>query len=167
MFKRCKAFIIMLFVAICFTLPVNAADTTKINDLVENAMVLDGKTVIVTGEAIGEVLERGKYAWVNIHDGSNAIGIWMKIEDAKKITYFGDYRNIGDTVIITGTFSRACTEHGGDVDIHCSNLEIMNKGHVSKEELSASKVVFAAASLFVTSLLAVLYFKLMKKPAQE
>jgi hypothetical protein len=141
---------------------VNIAEATTINDLIENTKTFDGMQVTIKGEAIGEVLQRGEYAWVNINDGTNAIGIWLKSADAEKISSFGDYKHIGDTIQITGIFSRDCKEHGGDVDIHCASIDIITKGIVITEKLAPLKA-FAGAVLFCIALIvAYIYFRVKK-----
>ena len=82
--KRWKTLILTLFVMSCFTVTVNAAQKISINDLINNTTAYDMQTVTVEGEAIGEALERGDHAWVNINDGSNAIGIWMTAAETVK-----------------------------------------------------------------------------------
>ena len=138
-------------------------ETISINQLIENATVMNGKTVVVQGEAISEALERGNNAWVNINDGTNAIGIWLKLEDANKIKVFGDYQNIGDTVKVTGVFNRACVEHGGDMDIHAISSEVVESGYPVQEKVSSQKIVIGIILVVVTLLITGLYFKLMKK----
>ena len=140
-----------------------AASAVPINDLIENSLEYDGQTVTVQGEAIGEVLEREEYAWVNISDGGNAIGVWMTLENAVKIEYFGDYKNIGDTLRITGVFSRDCAEHGGEVDIHCNTLELLSPGHHVAETVAPIKILitFVLAALAGTAV--IVTFVLRKK----
>ena len=75
-----------------------AADVTAVNELVDHSLQWNGKTVAIEGEAIGEMLPRGNYAWVNVNDGTNAIGVWMPLADAKKIGVYGDYHHTGDTL---------------------------------------------------------------------
>lgn len=163
MHKFIKTFIVLAFAVNCLILKAWAADIVEINSLIENISGYDGQQVTVEGEAIGEVLKRSEYAWVNINDGTNAIGIWLKSDDAKKIAYFGDYKHVGDTIRITGTFSRDCKEHGGDVDIHNSNIEIISKGYAVDEEIGHEKVI-AAAILFCAVLIVLFfYFVLVKK----
>ena len=139
-------------------------ETISINQLIENAKVMDGKTVVVQGEAIGEVLERGNNAWVNINDGTNAIGIWLKLEDANKIKVFGDYLNIGDKVKVTGVFNRACVEHGGDMDIHATSIEVVENGYPVKEKVPSQKIAIGIILVVVTLMVTGFYFKIMKKP---
>jgi len=139
-------------------------ETISINQLIENAKVMDGKTVVVQGEAIGEALERGNNAWVNINDGTNAIGIWLKLEDANKIKVFGDYLNIGDKVKVTGVFNRACVEHGGDMDIHATSIEVVENGYPVKEKVPSQKIAIGIILVVVTLMVTGFYFKIMKKP---
>lgn len=155
LFKSCLITIVAVFF---LAVSANAAATVKINDLIEKIAYYDGRQVTVEGEAIGEVLQRDEYAWVNINDGSNAIGIWLTADDAERISSFGDYKHVGDTLRITGVFSRNCTEHGGDVDIHCSRLDIVSKGYHKNEIIPRDKII-AASVLFVVALtVTVVYF---------
>lgn len=140
-----------------------AADRLTINALIEHSMNYDGQEVMIQGEAIGEVLERGQYAWVNLNDGGNAIGIWMPLEDAKKIAYFGDYKNIGDTIRITGTFSRNCLAHGGDVDIHSSTIEFVAAGHPVAEVISPAKILSALILVLLAIVELIVYSRTVKK----
>lgn len=93
-------------------------DTVKLNDLIEQGKQYDGKTVVVSGEALLEPLERKDGTWININDGTNAMGLWMRQEDAKLVKRFGDYHQKGDTLTVEAIFHRACPEHGGDMELH-------------------------------------------------
>lgn len=163
MCKALKALIIAVMLSACFLVSAGAEQVTDINSIINEAKTFNGKSVTVEGEAIGEVLERGEYAWVNIRDGTNAIGIWMKAEDASKILCFGDYKHIGDTLRITGTFSNNCTEHGGDVDIHCVSMSIVKTGYAVKNAVSQIKAISAAVLLCLACVMALLYFSSAKK----
>lgn len=164
MHKTLKALSLTIVIAACLIVSAAAKDdVTAINDLVSNTKTYDQQLVTVEGEAIGEVLERGEYSWVNMSDGTNAIGIWMRTSDADTIKYFGDYKHIGDTVQITGVFSRDCAEHGGDVDIHCSSFEIVRNGHTVNNGVSSTKVIAAAILACAALLIAYFYRKAAKK----
>ncbi|MFZ3131217.1 MAG: hypothetical protein WA125_08990 [Desulfosporosinus sp.] len=168
MFKTTIMIVLIISVTFVIVLPVHAAEAayvaeaTTINDLIENANTFDGMQVTVRGEAIGEVLQRGAYAWVNINDGTQAIGIWLKTIDAEKISSFGDYKHIGDTIQITGIFSRDCKEHGGDVDIHCASIVILTKGIVVTENLAPIKAYIGAALFCIAIIVAYIYFRVKK-----
>lgn len=146
--KFIKTLIIILLLTFPLSLNVNAKSVININDLIENAKELDGQEVIVQGEAIGERLDRGDYSWVNINDGTNAIGIWLKKSEAEKVSYYGNYKYKGDIVKITGIFHRACTDHGGEADLHSSSIVIIEEGHAVKEQVSYSKIITAIILTF-------------------
>jgi hypothetical protein len=108
--------------ALCFGQAVSSAD------LIAKAKDLDGKQVTYSGEAIGDVMKRGDFAWANIHDGANAIGVWMTSEMAAAIRLTGAFKHTGDLVEVTGIFHRVCPEHGGDMDIHAQSLSLIAPG---------------------------------------
>ncbi len=162
MCKRMATLIGILFIISPLSLCQSAADTTPINTLIEKALELGGYEVTVQGEAIGECMNRGEYSWVNINDTSNAIGIWLHSDDAKKIQYFGNYQNKGDILRMTGTFYRACIEHGGEADLHCSTFEIVEKGHPVREQISVAKIVATVFFLSLASLLLLYFLKMVR-----
>uniref|UniRef100_A0A7C5Z115 DNA-binding protein n=1 Tax=Caldicellulosiruptor owensensis TaxID=55205 RepID=A0A7C5Z115_9FIRM len=127
--------------------------------LLNNSFKYDGKTVEFQGEAIGEVMKRGKYAWVNIHDGQNAIGVFMKYEDAKKIKYLGRYRVKGDTILVKGTFFRSCKVHSGETDIHALDVQILERGYKLQEKIDMKKALFAIMLFSAGSILIWFVFK--------
>jgi hypothetical protein len=104
-------------------------------------------------------MKRGEYTWVNISDGSNAIGIWLKSSDVQKISFYGNNKSKGDTVKISGEFHRACAEHGGDMDIHSLSIEITEKGYSINEIVNMSKVKLGLILSVVTAVLA--YYNLI------
>ena len=162
--KNSRVIILILFLLILFIVPCTASDNiTKINDLIEKSISFDNTEVTVQGEVIGEALERGDYAWININDTTNAIGIWVKRSDIDQIQFYGDYKHKGDIVKFTGVFYRACSEHGGDVDIHCSNLEIVESGYNIKEQLSTLKIGITVSLVVIAAIILIIYLKLEKK----
>lgn len=110
------------------------------SELINQAKQYDGKPITYSGEAIGEVMKRGEFAWVNINDGNNAIGIWMSAALAKEINFTGNYKAQGDVLEITGIFHRACLEHGGDLDIHAQTLHKITSGERTRHKLDFFKV---------------------------
>jgi hypothetical protein len=139
------------------------AQEYTLNDLVENAKQLDKKTITVQGEVIGEALERGEYAWININDGTNAIGVWMPKEYSDKIKIYGGYKNKGDIIQVKGTFNRACSEHGGDLDIHGKKVEVIKMGYSIKENIPQYKILTSIILTIVAlSVGYILYINLKK-----
>lgn len=83
------------------------------------------KTIEYEGEIIGDIMKRGSYTWINVHDDANAVGVWVPAMEMGNVKYSGQYKYTGDIIRVTGTFHRACIEHGGDMDIHAEKLEIV------------------------------------------
>ncbi len=138
-----------LFLAVVLLLLVPAhAGAESGKALIENSAGFDGKKVTFQGEVIG-VMPRGDNAWVNVLDNGYAIGILCSAENAKNISFVGDYTHIGDTVAVSGTFHMACPEHGGDLDIHADNLVIVARGREVERTPSWSLVGLAAVLMAV------------------
>lgn len=114
--------LLLLFCADC------SAEEASSTELINNAKLYDGKTIFYSGEAIGDVMARKEYAWINLNDGKNAIGIWIQRELTHDIQYFGSYNAKGDWVEIKGIFHRSCPEHGGDLDIHAQFITKISSG---------------------------------------
>jgi hypothetical protein len=139
---------ILLLHGICF------AEIISSTELINNAKQYDGKVVSYSGEVVGDVMVRGEYAWINVNDGKNAIGIWIKKELTKNIIYTGSYKAKGDLVEVTGRFNRACTEHGGDLDIHAQSINKIRAGNntthtVNKKAINFALVLFCLILLLI------------------
>jgi len=159
MSKMFKCLVLGILVAAVFKMETYAAESFAVNDLIENASELDGKKIAVTGECIGEPMNRGAYTWVNINDGTNAMGIWMGEEDAESIETFGDYKHTGDVIQIEGIFNMSCSMHGGDMDVHSQDVIITAKGETRNIQLDKTKVALAAVSSLCMLLIAAFYFR--------
>lgn len=140
--------------AVCFAhLPaVCSAGQISSTELINNAKEYDGKSVVYVGEAVGDVMVRGDFAWVNINDGENAIGVWLKKGLAKEIQFTGSYHAKGDRLEITGVFQRNCIQHGGDMDIHAQSIRKISLGRLVDRELDTSKRNFVFILLVVLCL---------------
>jgi len=126
------------------------------SELIKNAKQYDGKIVIYSGEVIGDVMLRGEFAWVNINDGQNALGVWMSAALAKEIKFTGNYKSRGDRLEMVGVFHRACLEHGGDLDIHAQSLRKIGNGRIVKEKLNFDKTSLSLILLGALSLIWIL-----------
>lgn len=141
-----KKFIVIWMTAVMLLWPIGIhAETAKVSsdDLIEHSKELDGQTVIYTGEAVGTILKRDGYAWVNLNDGSNAIGIVISNEMVDSIHHMGRYGQIGDQVEVVGTFHRACAEHGGDMDIHTDTIRVVKDGASAPEKLNTDYLIWS------------------------
>jgi hypothetical protein len=137
--------------------------------LVENARAWDGLVISFTGEAIGEMMRRGNMAWIhlnddaymwkNIEEGAELGGynsgqaVWVSAAEAKKIAFFGDYKHEGDVVAVTGAVHAACPEHGGDMDIHATALQIVRTGHPVDHVMNRRRVIIAVLLVIIVLVL--------------
>jgi len=147
-----------------------AGTTVASAALIENAAAWDGRGISFAGEAVGEALARGDHAWLYVNDDAyqardleagrpragfnSGQAIWLPAELARRVRLFGDYRNEGDAVRVSGEFHAACREHGGDMDIHATSLEIIREGHVVTHPLSTRRLGLGLALLALAGTLA-------------
>ena len=160
MLKQIKTLILVTAFIISFSENVYADEISEIIDisnLIENAAELDQQEVTVSGEAVGEAMNRGSHSWININDGTNAIGIWMSSSEAQKVKYFGKYKYKGDLLKVSGIFNKTCKEHGGESDIHATTLEVIKTGHCEEEQISSTKIAVAALSAVLAASLMTLF----------
>lgn len=136
-----------LYATMCFAQTVSSAE------LINNAKDYDGKTITYEGEVIGDVMSRGEYAWINVNDGQNAIGIWAEKRLTKEIVYAGSYKTRGDWIAVVGVFHRVCLSHGGDLDIHAQTINRLRPGRPVIEMMNPGKrnlaLIFAGALCLV------------------
>jgi hypothetical protein len=116
-------------------------------ELVTRAAAWDRRFVVFSGEAVGEPMVRGSHAWLHINDDAyqtrdllgsglrlqgynSGQAVWAPASLVRLVSRFGGYRRQGDAVRVLGTFNAACREHGGDMDIHATSLEIVREGHI-------------------------------------
>jgi len=137
--KNFKLILMILFLVFSPLTAVFSQDLSS-SELIKNAKEYDGKIITYSGEVIGDVMLRGAFAWANINDGQNALGVWMSVAEAKGIKFTGNYKSQGDRLEITGVFHRACPEHGGDLDIHARSLRNISSGRSVKEKVNFNEV---------------------------
>lgn len=152
-FSFCLAILLFAFCIFNFSCWAQAISS---DELINNAKAYDGKTIVYTGEVIGEVMLRGEFAWVNIFDGKNALGIWAAKDLVKEIQYAGSYKFKGDRVEVSGVFNRSCPQHGGDLDIHAVSLQKVLSGRAINQPLNISKRNFSLVLLGLLCLILIL-----------
>ncbi len=144
---------------------------TEVNSatLVENANLWDGRTVSFKGEAIGEAMVRGEMAWLHLNDDAYmeknieegaALGgynsghaVWVSAELAARVRFFGDFKHDGDIVRVTGIFNAACRDHGGDMDIHATSLEVVRPGYPVRHVVNLHRGLIAVLLFALAALL--------------
>ncbi|MGH4137623.1 hypothetical protein [Clostridium sp.] len=163
MVKTYKTIILICILSFYFSINCQAKEYSNYNDLIENSKSIDNSKIKLKGEAIGEPMNRGKYSWVNISDGSTAMGIWLESEQVKSIKNFGKYGYRGDTVEVVGTFNSACIEHGGDMDVHAISVKTIDVGGKVLIPISNNKKNIAMILTIITLALILSYTKFAKE----
>jgi hypothetical protein len=140
-----------------------AAGAAELQDVYSPAEVvdidreLDGSTIVVEGEAVGDVLRTmGGGSWVNVLGDEVGLGVWFSDDEmVEQIEYLGNFHQDGDMVQVTGVVNVTCPQHGGEFDLHAEELEILESGQPREQEpvyelaiVGAVGVVIGGALLF-------------------
>ncbi len=128
MHQKTLFLIIALLVLLVPVVALAEGNSVNSNDLIDHAKDYDQTTVVYEGEVVGDILYRGDFAWLNVSDGNNTIGVYVTVAQASEISLVGRYGVQGDTIRVEGEFRRACAEHGGDLDIHASSVTVLSAG---------------------------------------
>jgi hypothetical protein len=161
--RRLGFLAVIVLLSILLPVPVSAAGQTRMlstNDLVENSYTWDGKTVSFRGEVLQDLMERKDGIWMNLSDGNNtAMGVFVPKEVAMPaISHLEDYRTIGDTVLVTGIFHRACALHEGETDIHAVSVEIIQTGASRDNPIHLDRVIWLLVILGLLAFVMRLYY---------
>jgi hypothetical protein len=146
----CTFIVVAAAMVLCLPAQVAAAAPQAVSgsDLIEKARSYNGQEIVFEGEVIGDIMPRGDHVWVNVLNGSTAIGVWISAGQRADIRFAGRYGIQGDRIRIVGHFNQACSEHGGDLDIHAISVETLAAGRIAKQALDIKQMVIAGI-LFV------------------
>lgn len=142
---------------------------TLITDLATADSYLDGQTVQVTGEAVGDAIRAeaaGTHRWVTLQagDGSFAqITVFMTADAAERVDTFGAYGKTGTTLQVRGTFNLACSEHEGLTDLHANHVSVVEKGSVSESAFNATDFVPGVVLMALGGLLMVAFYQMRER----
>lgn len=135
-----------------------------IADLIEEANSIDHREVMVKGEVIGDVMNRGAYTWINIEDKSGQMGLWVPRELADKVEHAGDYHYRGDVIEVSGEFRRADTALGGEMVIYVNVLTIAERGFkIEHFESNKKKETLLLLILCVTVIILLSHLRYKRK----
>lgn len=138
----------------------SSAFGVSLQQIFDDPRKFDGKVVILEGEIVGVAvkakdgyfvqLNQDPYIQKSLAEGgkfsgsNNAIAVFLKPEEFRKIKNFGNYHNKGDLVSIEGVFHAACSDHNGETDIHAFRLEVIKKGYRINHTYNASFAIFSS-----------------------
>lgn len=127
----------------------------SIADLEQADSYMDGQTVQITGEVIGDRITSefdNEYCWITMQatDTSDAqMSVYMPITATRIIDTYGAYSHRGTTLQVRGTFNLACADHDGLTDIHSTNVSLVRRGIVSHPEFDIGRF---APGIFLVAL---------------
>ena len=171
----CALSLMLFFLKKPETFTVEWKNPNKISSsmLVEKAKHYDGRTVTFTGEAVGErmIRNRGKAsegAWIHLNDDAymyraseaseslsgfnSGMSVWVTPPQMSNvIKTYGGFKTNGDVVRVSGVFHAACKEHGGDMDIHATSLQVVSDGLPIAHPVSGWKVLIAVAMVLLAA----------------
>jgi hypothetical protein len=113
-----------------------------ISDMINNPNMYNGKFLTVQGQAVGSIMRRGDYAWVNMTDGAQSLGFWMPYALAKEIKYTTSYDFKGDLLTVEGTFVAMSLKHDGDMEFDVSKIVKIVPGGKVFHEINFDRVIF-------------------------
>jgi aspartyl/asparaginyl-tRNA synthetase len=160
---RRSSFVVRISFVIVILLPIfaancHAAAVWSSNELIEKARELDGRELSYSGELVTAILNRADYAFINLNDGSNAIGVWCKSSALNSVKFAGSYKRKGDILEVRGEFHRACPYHNGELDIHADEIKIVKSGYSLEEHIDQRKIK-SSIGIFIIILLTVIIFR--------
>jgi hypothetical protein len=133
--------LLLIFSAVAFlALPLSAHATTHSSPLSPAEVVvlnpsMDGSTIVVEGEAVGDILRAvGGGKWLNVLGGDVGLGVWTTEEMLEPVEHLGSYKRDGDQVRVTGTLNMTCEQHGGEYDLHAESIEVVSAGRPRTHE---------------------------------
>lgn len=143
----------------------NAASSGR---LVDAPKKYDGQTIEFQGEVIGEAMVRGDNVWLHLNDDAymyrnveegapldgynSGMPVWLPKEEADRVRVFGDYKHEGDVVEVVGVFNAACAMHGGDMDIHATDLNVVLEGRRAEDPVKPWKIPLVIGLAVVVAL---------------
>lgn len=166
MHQKTLFLIIALLVLLVPVVALAEGNSVNSNDLIDHAKDYDQTTVVYEGEVVGDILYRGDFAWLNVSDGNNTIGVYVTVAQASEISLVGRYGVQGDTIRVEGEFRRACAEHGGDLDIHASSVVRISAGQRVPMPLSRLTTILSIALPVPAALFLLLVWKRRAAPHQ-
>ena len=155
---------IVMTVALLLAVPVLASAADEVLDPAEVVVIdraRDGETIVIEGEAVGDVLRAvGGGSWVNVLGDEVGLGVWMDDDQVAQIEHFGEYHHYGDRIRVTGELNITCAEHGGEFDLHAESVEVVEQGQPREHELRIEYALVGLAGIAIGGALYARYRKL-------
>lgn len=135
-----------------------------IKELASADSYMDGQTVQVTGEVVGDRIlsEPGSSdCWIMLQSDDagddSEVAVFMPVTASESIDTYGAYGKRGTTLQVRGTFNLACPEHQGASDLHSESVAVVSRGSVEKLDFNFMRLVPGLVLLLVGSVLLITF----------
>ncbi len=158
-----KVTLLALIIIVFSTFAASGSELVSCQQLVNEAGAWDGKMVSISGEVVGDILHVSGHVWLNVNDGTNAIGVWGDsglVEEFRIVP--GRYETIGTRLNIEGEFHRTCSLHSGETDIHLTKAALLKDAEEVAHPVNRGRLIIAS-SLFALSMLLALPGRLRRR----
>lgn len=112
---------------------------TSISALMTADAYMDGQTVQVVGEVVGDRLraeDSPDHCWISLqspNSPNDTVFVYMTQTLAQNIDTYGAYGKQGTMLQVRGTFNLACADHEGLSDLHADHTSVVRKGVVQPD----------------------------------
>lgn len=134
----------------------------SIEELANADSYLDGQTVQVVGEVVGDRIFAAEpdYCWITLQSIENSdleLSVYMPLKAAETIDTYGAYGKRGTQLQVRGTFNLACRDHFGASELHAENVSVVTKGEVEHVPLEPRRLVPGIVLIMAGCALMLLY----------
>lgn len=118
----------------------------SIEELTNADSYLDGQTVQVVGEVVGDriLANDGTHCWITLQSIGGTyseVAVYMLKSMSEKIDTYGIYGKRGTKLQVRGTFNLACSAHQGASDLHADTVSVVMKGEVEELDFEPRRLV--------------------------
>ncbi|MCI8340024.1 MAG: hydrolase [Eggerthellaceae bacterium] len=107
---------------------------TSISSLMSADAYMDGQTVQVVGEVVGDRIraeDEPDFCWIALQSPTSpndVVMVYLSRTLTQHIDTYGAYGKRGTTLQVRGTFNLACADHEGLSDLHAEHSSVVRKG---------------------------------------
>lgn len=136
----------------------------SISELLSEGTLYDLQTVQITGEVVGDRIssedEYDNY-WICLQEQDSesptCVSVLMNKAQTELIDSYGNYKQVGTTLQVRGTFNMACKNHQGQTDIHVQEVTALKTGTPIENQVNPVILTAGIISIIAGVLLLSLY----------
>lgn len=140
----------------------------SIADLEKADPYMDGQTVQVVGEVVGDRIFSefiGDDSWILLQATDKSyseVSVLMPTSMTSLIDRYGSYGTIGTKIQVRGTFNLACEDHEGLSDLHAEHVSLISPGMSMPSPVNSNNLVWGIF-LLILSLISILTYDFLRE----